>query len=206
MKKCLGILFFYLLISGTCYADDFFNPPPLNNPEMPPWMQNSNQGNQPPPNNQNPPPQQGQPQEATPAPPVDTTAPDTSSDDEENASPFDFESGSSDNGPPRDQGKNSFQVLDQNANSPQECIGWGNAFLGTKVFPNQTACRNELEQEIENARDTVNNYADSTEKEVLRGVIKGKISREKSKDFHMEFSSIKGTLTGAAKTGCSCLE
>ncbi len=199
VMKRLGLSIFLVMISSICNADDFFNPPPLN-PELPPWMQNSA-----PAGNEQPP--QGQAQPAPDSAPADTSG-DTTPDEEDSAAPFDFESGSSDGGgAARDQGKSSFQVLDQmSQGQQQDCIGWGSAFLGTKVFPNQSACHNELDQNIENARDSVNNYTDHTEKEVLRGVIRGKIPREKSKDFHLDFSMLKNALSMAAKTGCTCLE
>jgi len=199
-----------LMISASSMADDFFNPPPLN-PELPPWMQESPpasgqpQGNSPP---------AGQPgQESAPPPtaePVPFDGGEVSGDDE-GGSPFDFDGGSSGGGgggKGSDQGKSNFQILDevQRGKSSPDCIGWGSAFLGTKVFVSESMCRNELDQQLENARDKITNYTDHTEKEVLRGVIKGKIPREKSKDFHLDFTELKNSLSVAGKTGCKCLE
>lgn len=205
--KRYGYLLFLLMISGTSRADDFFNPPPLN-PELPPWMQNQQDPNQQ--------PQQGQqPQQAVPdnsAPAAEAPSFDSGMEEDDSSSPFDFESGSDGGGGGgggRDQGKPNFQVLDQGIPSQQnqqDCVGWGSSFLGTKIFTNESSCKIELEQDIENARDAINNYVDYTEKEVLRGVIKGKIARDKSKDFALDFTSLKNSLIMAAKTGCSCLE
>ena len=211
--KYFGLIAFLLMISATSYADDFFNPPPLN-PELPPWMQNSQDANQP----QAQPQQQGQQPQAQPqaqsaqpspepAPTVDTGS--SGGDDEEGGSPFDFEGGSEGGGGGgRDSGKNNFQVIQQDngKKGDRDCVGWGSSFVGTTIFTTEQTCQNELDQDVENARDTINNYADSTEKEVLRGVIKGKIPREKSKDFHLEFSSLKDSLILVAKSGCACLE
>lgn len=195
------------MITGTSRADDFFNPPPLN-PELPPWMQDSAAPAQPAqPGGQ---PAQAAPEATVPAP--DFSTPDSSSgSDEEEGSPFDFEGGGGGGGGGKgsDQGKQNFQILDKvdrSKSSGSDCVGWGTSFLGTRVFTSESMCRNELDQQLENARDRINNYADFTEKEVLRGVIKGKISREKSKDFHLQFSSLKDAITLAGKTGCKCLE
>lgn len=190
-------------------ADDFFNPPPLN-PELPPWMQNQQGQNQP-----NQQPAQAQPVPDTSAPAAEAPSVDSGSssgDEEDGGSPFDFEGGSEGGGGGggRDSGKSSFQVLDpgsrQSQQNQQDCVGWGSSFLGTKIFTSESTCKIELEQDIENARDAINNYVDYTEKEVLRGVIRGKIAREQSKDFQLDFTSLKNTLISAAKTGCSCLE
>ncbi len=203
MIRRLGFIAIFLMISATSNADDFFNPPPLN-PELPPWMQDANQA---PASNTGQPATTPPPADAS-APPADTSSvPDSGSEDDE-AAPFDFEGSGGGGGPARDQGKNSFQIVDQynQNNKDQDCVGWGSSFLGTKVFLSENLCRTELDQEIESARDTVNNYQDHTEKEVLRGVIRGKIPREKSKDFHLEFGSLRTSLGLAAKTGCKCLE
>lgn len=194
-----------LMITATSRADDFFNPPPLN-PELPPWMQDNqkpadpNAGTAPP----------SDPNAATPAPATPEPIPFEGSDDEEAPSPFDMDGGGGGGGGGRgsDQGKDNFQILDQvqHGKSSPDCVGWGSAFLGTKVYASESLCRNELDQQLENARDKINNYTDHTEKEVLRGVIKGKIAREKSKDFHLDFTDLKSSLSVAGKAGCKCLE
>lgn len=196
---------FFIMISGTSMADDFFNPPPLN-PELPPWMQNQQEQNQP-----NQQPQQPAPDTSVPAAEAPSFDSGSSSDEEDGGSPFDFEGGSEGGGGGgRDSGKSNFQVLDpgsrQSQQNQQDCVGWGSSFLGTKIFTSESTCKIELEQDIENARDAINNYVDFTEKEVLRGVIRGKIAREQSKDFQLDFTSLKNSLISAAKTGCSCLE
>lgn len=203
MMRFFSILAVFLMISSASWADDFFNPPPLN-PELPPWMQDNSQPAQP-----------SQPQPAQPAPdgmaPTTTEAVpfDPSGSEEEEGSPFDFEGGGGGGGGSgSDKGKDNFQILDkvERSRSGAECVGWGSSFLGTKVFNNESLCRAELDQELEHARDSINNYADHTEKEVLRNVIKGKVSREKSKDFHLQFDSLKGAISLAGKNGCKCLE
>lgn len=201
IMRLWGFFIISLMISTASMADDFFNPPPLN-PELPPWMQES--GSQPPPST---------------APAPDSTAPASppsgddsgfSAGDDEGSPPFDFEPGDGGGGGGRgsDQGKNNFQIMEdvQHNKSGPDCVGWGSAFLGTKVYTSESFCRNELDQQLENARDTINNYTDHTEKEVLRGVIRGKIPREKSKDFHLDFTDLKNSLSLAGKTGCKCLE
>jgi hypothetical protein len=201
MMRLLGVLLFIIMISASSMADDFFNPPPLN-PELPPWMQDSN--------TQTPPDQTAPDTSAPPAPPTISEEPSFDGVDEEGAPPFDFEGDSSSGvgGKGSDQGKANFQILDEVhlGKSGPDCVGWGNAFLGTKVFTSESFCRNELDQQLENARDKITNYADHAEKEVLRGVIKGKIPREKSKDFHLDFTELKNSLSLASKTGCKCLE
>lgn len=188
-------------------ADDFFNPPPLN-PELPPWMQESNAPSQ---SGQSPPAQPAAPDAAAPAAPsTEEPSFDGSGAGDEEGAPFDFESGGGGGGGGRggDQGKDNFQILDevQRSKNGPDCVGWGSAFLGTKVFTSESFCRNELDQQLENARDKITNYTDHAEKEVLRGVIRGKIPREKSKDFHLDFTELKNSLSLAAKTGCKCLE
>lgn len=202
----LGFIAFFVMISTASMADDFFNPPPLN-PELPPWMQDSNSA----PAQPQSPPGQAVPDSAPP--PMAEPMPfdgESSGEDDGGASPFDFDGGSSGGGGGRgsDQGKTNFQVLDevQRGKSGPDCVGWGSAFLGTKVYVSETMCRNELDQQLENARDKITNYTDHTEKEVLRGVIKGKVPREKSKDFHLDFTELKNSLSFAAKSGCKCLE
>lgn len=200
--RFFSILTVSLIISSTSFADDFFNPPPLN-PELPPWMQDNTQPAQ---------PQQAQPvPDASAPPPAEAVPFDGGSEGDEEASPFDFGDGGGGGGGSgrgSDQGKDNFQILDkvERSKSGAECVGWGSSFLGTKVFTSESFCRAELDQELENARDAINNYSDHTEKEVLRSVIKGKVSREKSKDFHLQFDSIKGAISLAGKTGCKCLE
>jgi len=205
MKRFLGLFLFISMISAISMADDFFNPPPLN-PELPPWMQESNTS---------------QPAQPSTTPPPDASAPPPSmpddsgfdsgmGSDDEGAPPFDFESGGGGGGGGRgsDMGKDNFQILDevQRGKSGPDCVGWGSAFLGTKVYTSESFCRNELDQQLENARDKINNYTDHAEKEVLRGVIKGKIQREKSKDFRLDFTELKNSLSLAGKNGCKCLE
>lgn len=204
--RLLGFVAFFVMISTISMADDFFNPPPLN-PELPPWMQESNSA----PAQPQSPPGQGVPE--TSPPPMAEPMPfdgESSGEDDGGASPFDFDGGSSGGGGGRaaDQGKTNFQVLDevQRGKSGPDCVGWGSAFLGTKIYVSETMCRNELDQQLEVARDKITNYTDHTEKEVLRGVIKGKVPREKSKDFHLDFTELKNSLTTAAKSGCRCLE
>ncbi|MCC7460338.1 MAG: hypothetical protein IT286_03450 [Proteobacteria bacterium] len=204
--RSIWVFSILLMISASSNADDFFNPPPLN-PELPPWMQESS-----PPSNQPgsaPPPQPG----PDSAPPMAEPMPFDGDDEDGGAAPFDFDGSSSGGGGGgggrgSDQGKTSFQVLDevQRGKSGPDCVGWGSAFLGTKVYNSESMCRNELDQQLENARDKINNYTDHTEKEVLRGVIKGKIPREKSKDFHLDFTELKSSLSIAGKSGCKCLE
>lgn len=205
MMRWFGLAVIFIMISATSNADDFFNPPPLN-PELPPWMQESNTppaGNAP---AQPAPDGSAAPSSPEPAPSFDAPA----GDEEEGAAPFDFEGGGGGGGGGRgsDQGKQNFQILDevQKSKSGADCIGWGSAFLGTKVFTTEAFCRNELDQQLENARDKISNYTDHAEKEVLRDVIKGKIAREKSRDFHLDFTMLKNSLTFTAKTGCKCLE
>ena len=206
--RLLGFFAILLIISSVSMGDDFFNPPPLN-PEMPPWMQESNSQPAQPQGS----PQQGQPiPDASSPPPMAEPMPFDGDfeDDGGGAAPFDFDGSGGGGGGGRgsDQGKSNSQILDQvqRGKSGPDCVGWGSAFLGTKVFVSESMCRNELDQQLENARDKINNYTDHTEKEVLRGVIKGKIPREKSKDFHLDFTELKNSLTTAAKSGCKCLE
>lgn len=205
IMRFLGFLLFLIMISASSMADDFFNPPPLN-PELPPWMQESNSPSQP----SGQPAQPSAPDSAAPAAPSSEEPSFDGGAGEEEGAPFDFESGGGGGGGGRggDQGKDNFQILDevQRSKSGPDCVGWGSAFLGTKVFVSESFCRNELDQQLENARDKITNYTDHAEKEVLRGVIRGKIPREKSKDFHLDFTELKNSLSLAAKTGCKCLE
>lgn len=204
----LGFIVFFIMISTASMADDFFNPPPLN-PELPPWMQESN--SQPAQPEGSPPPQGQAPPDSSPPPMAEPMPFDggDSGDEDGGAAPFDFDGGSSGGGGRgTDQGKANFQVLDevQRGKSGPDCVGWGSAFLGTKVYTNESMCRNELDQQLEKSRDKITNYTDHAEKEVLRGVIRGKIAREKSKDFNLDFTELKNSLSFAAKSGCKCLE
>lgn len=110
---------------------------------------------------------------------------------------------------PSSEGKSSFQIVEGDAATPtpgQDCEGWGSSFIGAKVFPSEEACKTQLSEDIENAKDKVHNYTDQTEKTVLRAVIQGKLSREKSRDFQIDFPDLRSTLIFAARSGCTCLE
>ena len=88
MKRFLSLSALFIMITGSSWADDFFNPPPLN-PELPPWMQDNSQPAQAQPAQ----PSQPAPDAAVPTSPVEPPTMDTSGGDEEEGSPFDFESG-----------------------------------------------------------------------------------------------------------------
>jgi|GEM_PF-5060152 len=190
-------------------ADDFFNPPRLEQ-ELPPWLQNESSTDK-----------------AEMSPGSDTKvsdAPSSTSDqassgpppgfwgdddqDTEKGSGFSFGGGSKSSSG-GDAPKDSFKIVapsaTDRAKTKQTCLGWGHPFLGVTMYQKSNTCNFVLGQKIEASKQDVRSLEDHTRSEVLRQVIKGNIKREDSKALKLKYDLVLDILLEAEQTGCKCL-
>lgn len=196
MGKCVGIGLFFLWISMG-YADDFFSPPDLD-PGPPPWVQDN------PPDADAPPPPPGA--DMGPPPGFWGDEDEFESDDSDG---FGFSpSPSSRDSKPKD----SFQLIEPwddvlgEDKKRKSCLGWGHPFLGVIMYQDQRSCSFGLSQKIEVAKQSIRSLEDQTRGLVLREVIAGKVTRDQSKNFKLQYDLIFDALQTANQQGCRCLE
>jgi len=197
------MILFFLASMQAVLADDFFSPPQLD-PQPPPWIQEAEQG-QP---NVAP---QGQEQDGqNEAPSSEGPPPGFWGDEEAEESDFSFSprSAPTENAKPKD----SFKLVEPwkdvlgEERDEQSCLGWGHPFLGITMFQNHSSCDFMLSQKVEESKNNVRSLEDHTRNLVLKEVIQGKVARDHSKKFVLNYDLLMEVLQEAKVDGCRCLQ
>lgn len=101
------------------------------------------------------------------------------------------------------EGKNSFQMVSPTAPRP-DCDRYGNDVLGARTFEDYGSCNNELEKRMDRLRGDIDEVFDRFERQKLKTVIRGNLSRKEAADYKLEFPKLRQQTLQAAKKGCVC--
>lgn len=102
------------------------------------------------------------------------------------------------------EGKSSF-VLEEPSDF-KACDQWGNKLLGERVYSDYNDCRFALDRKGQDSKSLIAGTIDRSEREKLKSVIKGNLSREKSKEYTLDFKQLLETLDQEIKQGCLCVK
>lgn len=117
---------------------------------------------------------------------------------------FDPFGGSPSSGSSSREGKSSF-VLEAPSNIDR-CDQWSNVLLSGETHDDFNDCRFALERKVEKAKQGISQTIDRMERKKLKSVIRGHISRQKSKQYSLTFDQLRETLDRELSQGCLCVK
>lgn len=195
-KRTISILYSVILCAwGASFAQDV---PPLNPPDAA-WPTPPIGGAPPPPV----PGSDGVPPPGAVPPPTGTFEPFDFGGGAEDGGGFGGFGGGGGSGSSTREGKNSFQVTTPGGDR-SKCSKYTNEILGDKIYDDFASCTNDLEKKVDRIRGDLDEVFDKFERQKLKTVIRGTLSRKDAEGYKFDFPKLKQSLLVAAKKGCVC--